>query len=78
MKRILALRIFPRRTSSATPPGSRSTPTDGKCDWVRSALDIATRMAVADDLAQIPSVKGIAGIFTQMLERLQVSFTVLR
>jgi hypothetical protein len=61
------------RTSSKqdAPSASGSTPDD----WVWSALDIARRAAMADDLEHVPSIKAIAEIFTRMLERLQVSLT---
>ncbi|KAF8333691.1 hypothetical protein F5887DRAFT_1259629 [Amanita rubescens] len=44
---------------------------DTPSDWVLSALDIARRAAMADDLEHVPSIKGIADTFTRMLERLQ-------
>ncbi len=59
-------------TKRDAPSASGSAPDD----WVLSALDIARRAAImADDLEHVPSIKGIADIFTQMLERLQVSLT---
>jgi hypothetical protein len=58
-----------RDTPSATSAASGSAPED----WVWSALDIARRAAMADDLEHVPSIKGIAEIFTRMLEWLQVS-----
>jgi hypothetical protein len=54
------------------PSASGTTPDD----WIWSALDIARRAVMADDLEHIPSIKGIADIFTQILERLQVSLTI--
>jgi len=69
------MRISSKRSvSSTTPAGSGSAPAD---QWIWSALYIARCAAMADDLAHVPSIKGIADIFTQMLERLQVSLVVL-
>lgn len=71
LKKLIAIRISSKRSApSTTPAGSGSTPAD---QWVWSALDIARLAAMADDLAHVPSIKGSADIFTQMLERLQVS-----
>ncbi|KAF8333687.1 hypothetical protein F5887DRAFT_1259560 [Amanita rubescens] len=61
------------RTSSKRDTPSATSATSGSApdDWFWSALDIARRAAMADDLEHVPSIKGIAEIFTRMLERLQ-------
>ena len=71
---LIAIRIFSKRSPSTTPLESQSAPVD----WVWSALDIAEQAAMAEDLAQVPSIAKIASIFSQMLERLQVSGFFLR
>ncbi len=58
-------------TPSARPAVSESSPGD---DWIWSALDIARNVAMANDLAHIPSIKGIADVFTRMLKRLHVNW----
>ena len=52
-------------------PSATSAPED----WVLGALVIARRAVMADDLEHVPSIKGIADIFTRMLKQLQVSLT---
>ena len=71
MNKLFALRIFSKRVPLATPVEPPST-----IDWVWNALDVARRAANADDLEHVPSIKGVADIFTQMLEQLQVCFMV--
>jgi hypothetical protein len=70
MNKLFALRIFSKRVPLAATVEPPPTPVD----WEWNALDIARRAAKADDLEHVPSIKGIADIFTRMLEQLQVCF----
>ena len=71
LRKVKAIRISSKRTAPA------ATAREPTTDWLRAALDIARRAAMADDLVHVPSIKDIADIFTQMLAQLEVRFIFL-
>ncbi|KAF8340906.1 hypothetical protein F5887DRAFT_919344 [Amanita rubescens] len=67
-RRVKAVRTrSSKRIRRTTPSTSLASP----ADWVWSALHIARRAAMADDIAHIPCIQDMANIFTRMLEQLQ-------
>ncbi|KAF8340905.1 hypothetical protein F5887DRAFT_919343 [Amanita rubescens] len=67
-RRVKAVRTrSSKRIRRTTPSTSLASP----ADWVWSALHIARRAAMADDIAHIPCIQDIANIFQGMLKQLQ-------
>ena len=78
VKKLIPIRIIFKLDRAQNDKRSRTNETppklpDQEINWIGNAIEVANLVANASDMAHFPAIKGVVGIFIQLLERLQVS-----